>query len=237
MASKVTPLYAETLILLNLWALSKTPATRPKFVDSNPKDKDSKNAKTYIKALSDLVEIGAVSKTTKGKKTVLYDITPSGKAKLAEGLANENFAFSTAIGPKKTNALLKWFRQESLSKSAASFQTSAEASNGQANGDRNGNAAKISSYEEFTKTALSTYDQLNQDYNLDDLVPIYRIRRELGDRLSRQNFNSWLLEVQANDLVQLMGGELPNVTADQLEDSVAIPGGGTRFYVKRLQPA
>ncbi len=50
--------------------------------------------------------------------------------------------------------------------------------------------------EEFTDTAMSTYDQLNQDYNLDDLVPIYRIRRELGDRLSRQNFNSWLLEVQ-----------------------------------------
>ncbi len=66
-------------------------------------------------------------------------------------------------------------------------------------------------------------------------MPIYRIRRELGDRLPRQKFNEWLLEAQANDLVQLMGGDLPNVTADQLEDSVAIPGGGTRFYAKRLR--
>ncbi len=232
MASKVTPLYAETLILLNLWALSETPASKSKFVSS------STNTKEYTTALSTLVEIGAVTKTPKNKTTDLYDITASGKAKLAEGLADEGFAFSAVAGAKTTNALLKWFRQEPVSKSATSYQASAEAANGQANGNQtNGSATKISSYEEFTDTAMSTYDQLNRDYNLDDLVPIYRIRRELGDRLSRQNFNSWLLEVQANDLVQLMGGELPNVTADQLEDSVAIPGGGTRFYVKRLQPA
>jgi hypothetical protein len=69
---------------------------------------------------------------------------------------------------------------------------------------------------------------------LGNLVPIYRIRRELGNRVSRSQFNEWLLEVQANDLVQLMGGEMPNITQDQREDSLSIPGGGLRFYVKRL---
>ena len=95
-------------------------------------------------------------------------------------------------------------------------------------------APKLSSYQEFTQTALDLYEQLNRDYNLGNLVPIYRIRRELGDRLPRQQFNQWLLDIQSDDYVQLMGGDLPNATPDQLEDSVAIPGGGTRFYVKRL---
>ena len=94
---------------------------------------------------------------------------------------------------------------------------------------------EIDSYELFKEKTLDVYDQLNQDYNLDNLVPIYRIRRELGDRLPRQKFNEWLLEIQSNDLVQLMGSDQSNVTSEQIEDSITIPGGGTRFFVKRLR--
>lgn len=227
MARKVTPLYAETLILLKVWALDETPASKSKFISSS--------TKAYVIALKQLVTDGALSETPKNKRTNVYDITHSGKSKLAQGLANEAFSFSSVAGPKTTNALLKWFRQGSSDVEATDSTNTVKsaAKNGAANGHRNGSAA-ISSYEAFTKTALQTYDQLNRDYNLDDLVPIYRIRRELGDRLPRQKFNEWLLETQSNDLVQLMGSDISNVTPDQMEDSITIPGAGARFFVKRL---
>lgn len=227
MARKVTPLYAETLTLLKLWSLDETPASKSKFVSSG--------TKAYGTALQQLVEEGALLQTAKNKRTNVYAMTEHGAQKLSAGLANEDFAFSAIAGPKTTNALLKWFREQPPKANAAS--PAASTSSAAEINKTNGKTPQIDSYRAFTETALNTYDQLNQDYNLDDLVPIYRIRRALGDRLSRQNFNEWLLEIQANDLVQLMGGDLPNVTADQLEDSVAIPGGGTRFYVKRLQSA
>ncbi len=221
MASKVTPLYAETLILLNLWALDKTPAAPSKFISSTKEP-------VYKKALEQLEKEGSlVLETPKGKR---YEITEDGKLKLAKSLENKGFSFISNAGPKTTNALLKWFRQNAISPKV-SQPISSPASNGRS---KNGSSPKISSYKDFTKTALDTYDQLNRDYNLDDLVPIYRIRREMGERLSRQEFNEWLLEVQANDLVQLMGSDLSDATSDQMEDSLTIPGAGARFFVKRL---
>ena len=92
----------------------------------------------------------------------------------------------------------------------------------------------IASYDEFKSEALEVYDKLNRDYNLNDLVPIYRIRREIGDRIGRENFNEWLLEMQANDIFQLMAGEMPDITPDKREDSITIPGGGLRYYAKHL---
>ena len=231
MASKVTPLYAETRILLNLWALDKKPAPKSNFV---PNEKDHR--KTYKVALDQLVDEGNLEETPKTKQTSVYLLTNNGKVKLAKNLADEVFTFSSNMGPKTTNALLSWIRtQGSMGLAIDSDSEQAVEKVSQTNGKQtNGKAAQISSYDEFIKTALKTYDQLNQDYNLDDLVPIYRIRREMGDRLSRQKFNEWLLEVQANDIVQLMGSDLSNVTSDQMEDSLTIPGAGARFFVKRL---
>jgi hypothetical protein len=40
--------------------------------------------------------------------------------------------------------------------------------------------------------------------------------------------------MQANDLIQLISGDLYDVTQDQREDSVIIPGGNLRFYMQRL---
>ncbi len=226
MASKVTPLYAKTRILLNLWALDETPAAKSHFVPGG---------EAYKAALAELIKDDSLAETPKTKKTKVYSLTASGQDKLAKNLADEAFAFSSNIGPKTTNALLSWIRiiratgsqNEQMNQAAAQTHADSQPST-------NGKASQIDSYDEFTQTALKTYDQLNQDYNLDDLVPIYRIRREIGDRLPRQKFNEWLLEVQANDLVQLMGSNLSNVTADQMEDSLTIPGAGARFFVKRL---
>ncbi len=92
----------------------------------------------------------------------------------------------------------------------------------------------ISSYEEFEPVGLEVYDRLNRDYNLDDLVPIYRMRREIGERVSREMFNKWLMEMQAKDIFQLMAGEVPDITPDKRQDSLVIPGGGLRYYAKRL---
>lgn len=219
MAPKVTPLYAETLVLLWLWAFDDTPASRSKFITTS--------TQAYKTALEKLVEAGAIKSTPKNKRTDLYNITSTGITQLTSQLANKDFAFQANLGARTANALLHWIRQ-------ADQQGNAVVTTGdKAKANGNGGVT-INSYETFTDQALEVYERLNQDYNLDNLVPIYRIRRELGDRLTRHDFNEWLLEVQANDLVQLMGGDLPNVTPDQLEDSVAIPGGGTRFYVKRL---
>ena len=225
MASKVTPLYAQTRILLNLWFLEdRVPVAKKHFFPG----------KAYDSALNRLVEEGAVEAVKVGRYN-RYAITESGETKLAEGLTSEEFAFSTSIGAKTTNAILKWLRQNRFEQSdgASTVGSTSAESNGH-NGRSKGDALDISSYKKFAETTLETYDRLNRDYNLDDLVPIYRIRRELDDRLSRQQFNEWLLEVQANDLVQLMGSDLSNVTADQMEDSITIPGAGARFFVKRL---
>ncbi|MHC5828567.1 MAG: hypothetical protein ACYT04_74885, partial [Nostoc sp.] len=68
----------------------------------------------------------------------------------------------------------------------------------------------------------------------DDLVPIYRIRREIGDQVSRTEFSEWLLEMQADDIFQLMTGEIQDFNSDKRDDSIIIPGVGLRSYAKRL---
>lgn len=219
MVTKLSPLFAETRILLELWALDT-----PKHV---PKSKFCAAGKDYTQALAQLEKDEALSlkKSSSKSSSKVYALTPAGKQRLAENLAHEKFSFAANIGPKVTNALLKWLRQH---KEVAKASDIASSANG------NGKVTGIDSSEAFTQVILKTYDQLNNDYNLDDLVPIYRLRRELGDQVSRSNFNEWLLDVQANDLVQLTSGEMPNITPDQREDSLSIPGGGMRFYVRRL---
>lgn len=93
----------------------------------------------------------------------------------------------------------------------------------------------INSFKEFIPVALEVYHRLNRDYNYDNLVPIYHIRREIGTRLVRENFSKWMLEMQADDIFQLMSGEMPNLTPDKREDSISIPGLGMRYYAKLLK--
>lgn len=235
MAQAITPLYAEARILLKLWDLTQADVTSLAKSNFMPG-----KALAYEQALAQLeAEAALVSKPknsgSKARKSKaspsqtskstassakVYSLTDQGKARLAQAMVNPEFLFTANVGAKTVNSVLNWFR---LNGQAVATPPAAAPA-----------AAAITTYQEFLAETLRIYDELNRDYNLGDLVPIYRIRRAMGDRLSRSQFTEWLLEMQANDLVQLMGGQVPNVTQDQREDSVTIPGGGLRFYVQRL---
>jgi hypothetical protein len=97
----------------------------------------------------------------------------------------------TIVGTWVANALVRWIAQMNGGVSTAA--TNGKLASKQA----------IASYDKFKHVALDVYDQLNRDYNLDDLVPIYRIRREIGDQVTRTQFDEWLLEMQTNDICSL----------------------------------
>ena len=219
MPLKPTDPDAKTLILLALWDLgaareevNKGSLTK-RIVPKGGKIGD------FQSVLDELQAEGVMEVSAKRVK-----LPASGVRTLEEGLKSPDFKFNSQIGAKTANALLKWIKEGGTVASGAI----APASEGKA---ENG---AIASYDEFKQVALDVYDKLNRDYNLDDLVPIYRIRREIGDRVSRSQFNEWMLEMQANDLIQLMGGEALNVTPDQLEDSITPPVGKLRYYAKRV---
>jgi hypothetical protein len=96
------------------------------------------------------------------------------------------------------------------------------------------NSKLIDSYEEFKSVLLEVYILLDNQYNFDNLVPIYRLRREIGKRVERVKFNQWLVEMQADDILQLISGEIPDFTTDKQEDSILIPGTQLRSYAKLL---
>ncbi len=198
------------MLLLKIWSLEEDEASKSKFKPSS--------APAYEKALESLEREGALSVRQKTTKIKMYSITNSGKDKLSQGMLSQGFIFSSNIGAKTANAILLWFREN--------YEVS--------NIDPNQKPNQIQTYDEFKEFALQVHQELDRDYNLANLVPIYRVRRAVGDRVSRLQFSDWLLEMQANDLIQLISGDLYDVTQDQREDSVIIPGGNLRFYMQRL---
>lgn len=180
----------------------------------------NEKAGDYQGIFQQLEKSGAIA-TSKNKVSLS---TPIGLEMLSAGLKSSDFQFDSQIGAKTANALVKWIRQmETLNGAASVPAVSAGVKDG-----------AIKSYDKFKKVALEVYDQLNRDYNLDDLVPIYRIRRGIGDSVTRSQFDEWLLEMQSNELLQLIGGEMPDITSDKAEDSIKTGIGGVRYYAKRL---
>ncbi|WP_017303273.1 hypothetical protein [Spirulina subsalsa] len=213
--SKVDVQQAQTRLLLYLWDMDgkETPVKRG---DLNKRL--GKYAKDYQPALTALEESGAIE-TIQNKRSVKFALTDKGFQELETGLQSPDFVFvGNQVGTKVPNALLRWIRGTKGGGVAPSQKA----------------APKISKYDEFKSVVFAVYDELNQGYNLGDLVPIYRIRREIGDRIKRTQFNDWLVKMQKDDLIQLMAGEMPDMTPDKQEDSITLTGGAFRYYVKRL---
>ena len=221
--------YAQTRLLLALWDLGGLEAAvkkgnlTPRVVRSKEKAGD------YTPYLETLVGQGAIALTdSQGnslekipqKGTSMISLTESGKTALSVGLADAGFQFATNVGCKVPNALLKWIR---------------EGGSGVVGGSGEAIAPKISTYEEFKAVALEVYDQLNRDYNYDKLVPIYKMRRTIGDRVTRSQFNEWLLEMQEKDILQLQEGSVEDSALDKIEDSITTKVNGLRCYAKLLE--
>ena len=200
----------EVRFLLALWDLGGTAVTKSKLNDRF----SGKRAEVTAAGVS-LEQAGKITAAVKGK-TPIFTLTDAGTDWLAEALADDKFEFEAQIGAKTANALLKWWRSQPSSPMTAN------------------QVATIASYDAFKTVALATYDRLNRDFNLDNLVPIYRIRREIGERVARSEFDRWLLEMQASEILQLIGGEMPELTPDIAQDSVKTALGAIRYYVKRI---
>lgn len=211
---------AKTRVLLALWDMGGA-KTQVKKGDLTERIKrTNERAADYQGVFGQLEEAGAIAISKN-----LVSLSDKGVQTLGEGLKSGEFEFDgTQIGTRTANALLKWLREMGTLVGGRA----ASAGEGKATG------GAIASYDEFKPVALEVYDSLNRDFNMDNLVPIYRIRREIGERVSRDKFNEWLLEMQEKDIFQLIAGEMPDLTPDKREDSITIPGGGARYYAKRL---
>jgi hypothetical protein len=206
----------QTRLLLGLWDLSGTENKVTKGRLSDRAGRKKTNAGVYDKIYQQLEEEGAIA-VVGNKRVVSISLTVKGLQILGEGLKSSDFSFEgTIVGTWVANALLRWMRQNSLSISTSELA--------------NGFKSAIASYEEFKLVALEVYEKLNSNYNLNDLVPIYRIRREIGETISREDFKSWLLEMQADDILQLEGGSVEDSAPDKIEDSVTTELDGLRCY-------
>jgi hypothetical protein len=208
---------AKTRLLLALWDMGASKTEVAKGQLTKRIVQKSQKVADYQGIFDQLEQEGAIA-ITKNKAS----LSPKGVEVLGESLKHPDVKFEgTIVGTWVANALVRWIAQMD----GAVITPGAQAKTKE---------KEIVSYDEFKPVALDVYDQLNRDYNLDDLVPIYRIRREIGDRVSRSQFSEWLLEMQENDIFQLMAGEMSGITPDKRDDSITIPGGGLRYYAKRL---
>lgn len=216
---------AKVRVLLNLWDLGGGKMMVKKGDLTKRIVRTNETSVKYRDVLSELQEAGAIVYSLVNRVT-LVELSAKGKEVLADGLKSQDSLFEfdgSQIGTRLGNALLKWIRHQDGA-AGVGVETG------------KGDVGAIASYDDFKAVALDVYDSLNRDYNLDDLVPIYRMRRAIGERVGRSEFNEWLLEMQATDIFQLMAGETPDITPDKREDSIIIPGGTLRYYAKRLNP-
>lgn len=215
-----TGIMDKTRLLLTLWAMSCTDGeVRKSELTSKVKQKRNNKKIGVAQTIYEELKAAEAIKIYKQNQTPMVSITDTGKRMLIDALSSPDFVFDgTVIAARLANGLVGLIRE--LNQGIISTTSVKQ--------------AVINSYEEFKVIALQVYDQLNKDYNYDNLVPIYRIRRTIGDQVTRSQFNEWMLEMQANDIFQLLGGEVLNVTGDQVEDSILPPVGKLRFFAQRL---
>jgi hypothetical protein len=224
MSSKTKDLqvsYAKTRLLLALWDLGGSQHKVAKGKLTKRIDSKGKNKADYQCILEDLEAQGAIAVSKKGS-AISYTLTsPTGLEVLSAGLRSDEFEFSTNIGAWVANSLLRWLRQVDVVAAAPVVVS---------DGVKGG---VISSYEEFKTEILNLFEKLNKTYNHAGLVPIWQIRKELGNRVERDQFNDWMMNTQAEQLLYLQSGEARGATEDQKRDSINSEVRGLLFFASK----
>lgn len=222
-----TEAQAKTRILLALWDLGGTETKVKKSDLTDRVKRKGEKVGNYHSVFDQLEKEGAIA-IANNKASLSM---PRGLETLANGLKSSELKFeSSVVSAKTVNALLKWIQRIGIESASVKANGSITTPMTLAEPSK----PKLNSYNEFKKVVLEVYNRLNRDYNLDDLVPIYRIRREVGDRVTRPKFNEWLLEMQADDILQLQGGSVEDSAPDKIEDSIKTEVSGLRCYAKCL---
>jgi hypothetical protein len=206
-------LKARILLALSVDDKSKKTTLRDRILGNK------KNKSDFDEALENLQQEGVIEITkTKGSSFTVSLKGDTWQEVLGAEIEKLDFKSSgTVVGTWMAKALVNYISHLKLAPNPVTITRS-----------------KISSYDEFKPVALETYAQLNQDYNFDNLVPIYRIRRAIGEQVTRSQFNEWLLEMQSDDIFQLQGGGVEDDATDKLEDSIQTKVSGLRCFAKRI---
>jgi hypothetical protein len=204
----------STRLLLALWGWEEP--TIPKGKLTERLKRKGEKAADYKDVFAQLEDQGAIEIESGSVK-----ILSPGVELLGKHLKNSDLMIEgTIVGAWVAKALYKWIQKEKVMANSLS-------NNGKAS------ASTIASYEEFKQVALDVFDRLNSNYNMGNMVPIYRIRREIGDQISRTQFNEWLLVLQSDDILQLLEESVEDSAPDKIEDSVTTKLGKLRCYAKR----
>ncbi|MFY7806587.1 MAG: hypothetical protein ACOVQ7_24505 [Limnoraphis robusta] len=212
----------KTRLLLMLWDLGGSTDQIKKSDLINSVKQGKEKVATYQPVLDELNEKGAIAVTTKNR-SVKVSLTDIGLQILEDCLKSPDFEYNARqrVRTKDFNAVLRWLRQINDNTKQVNSQPSISEN-------------KITSYDQFKPVALEVYDRLNRDFNYDNLVPIYRIRREIGEKVTRSQFSDWMLEMQAEEVFKLQGGEMSDITSDKQEDSILTSLGELRYYTTRI---
>jgi hypothetical protein len=212
--SKINIPSEQTRLLLALFHLGGQDIPKSQWL--NLFKRKSEKVKDMQFFVTSLEQEGAI-KIDASKSIQKVSLLLEGQTKLRDGLINNQLSFSgNVVSTKFIKALLQWMQSENMNINIPT------------------DTPKLSSYPEFKQRIMQIYEKLNSDYKFGDLVPIYRIRRQIGEAVERHEFDEWLLEMQADDILQLLEGSVEDSASDKLADSIRTPLSGLRCYARKL---
>jgi hypothetical protein len=176
----------------------------------------------FAPIVADLLADGSIVVESVGRSKV-YTLLALGMDRLRAGVIDPGFGFEgTVVGTRFVSLLLRFFRE--VVAVAPVGVVSVEVAP----------VEKIEDYEAFKPVLLDTYRELLARFNYNRLVPIYQIRRELGDRVDRETFNQWIIQAHKDDVLEMMDCGERDITPDEIADSVKPPFGRLWFFaIKR----
>lgn len=214
-----TEAQAKTRTLLALWDLEGAKTEVKKSELTKRVIRTNEKAGDYQGVFEQLEKAGAIAIATKNRIASL-SLTEQGLQMLGEGLKSPKFEYEAGVGAKTVNALLKWIRQVDGAVSSPTAPVAAL-------------VARIESYKAFKSEVLALFETLDKTYNYSGLVPIWHLRHELGERVSREEFTDWMMEMQGDQLFYLQSGEARGATDEQKRDSIKDEVRGLLFFASK----
>jgi hypothetical protein len=212
---------AKTRLLLALWDMGGANGGVKRGELTDRVKRKSEKSGDYRKIFEQLEEAEAIAIETKNRSPKV-SLNDKGLEMLGAGLNNPDFQYEAAVGAKTVNAVLKWFREQGTPSNGALPAAQGKTSKG-----------AIASYDQFKSEVFPLFEKLNKTHNYSGLVPIWHLRHELENRVERQDFNNWMMEMQAEHLFYLQSGEARGATDDQKRDSITDEVRGLLFFASQ----